>query len=59
MYQIQMQFIPGNSTIWVSQLTPEDPIYNFATENEAWTNAVAMQNADPTGRLYRAIYIEQ
>lgn len=54
-----MQFIPGNSTIWVSQLNPGDPIYNFATENEAWTSAIAMQNADPTGRLYRAIYIEQ
>lgn len=54
-----MQFIPGNNAIWVSQLTPEDPIYNFANENEAWTNAINMQNADTTGRLYRAIYIEQ
>ena len=57
MWQVQMQFIPGNSQIWVAQLTPEDPIYEYDTENAAWVQAVDLQEADPTGRLYRAVYI--
>jgi len=57
MWQVQMQFIPGNSQIWVAQLTPEDPIYDYDTENAAWVQAVDLQEADPTGRLYRVVYI--
>jgi hypothetical protein len=57
MYQVQCQFIPGNSQIWVAQLTPEDPIYDYDTENAAWVQAVDLQEADPTGRLYRVVYI--
>ena len=57
MWQVQMQFIAGNSQIWVAQLAPEDPIYTYETENEAWTKAIDLQNADSSGRLYRAIAI--
>jgi len=57
MWQVQMQYIPGNSAIWVAQLTPDDPIYTYDNENDAWTQAINMQNLDPTGRLYRAISI--
>jgi hypothetical protein len=57
MWQVQMQYIPGNSQIWVAQLTPEDPIYNYSDQNAAWVQAVNLQEADTTGRLYRAIYI--
>jgi len=35
MWQVQKQFIPGNNQIWVAQLTPEDPIYMYDTENTA------------------------
>ena len=57
MWQVQKQFIPGNNQIWVAQLTSEDPIYTYETENEAWTKAIDLQNADLLGRLYRAIAI--
>lgn len=57
MWQVQMQFIPGNNQVWVAQLTPQDPIYEYDTENAAWVQAVALQEADSSGRLYRAIAI--
>jgi len=57
MYQVQMEFIPGNNMIWVAQLTPEDPIYNYATLVEAEAKAFELQQADPTGRLYRVVQI--
>ena len=57
MWQVQMQFIVGNSQIWVAQLTPEDPIYNYDTENQAWVQAITLQNANTSGRIYRAIVI--
>jgi ribosomal protein L16/L10AE len=53
MYQVQMEFIPGNSTIWVARLTPEDPIYEYDNEPEAQAKADELQAADSTGRLYR------
>ena len=53
MYQVQCQYIPGLNQIWVAQLTPEDPIYEYDTENAAWVQAVDLQAADPTGRQYR------
>jgi hypothetical protein len=55
MYQVQMQFVPGNNIIWVAQLTPEDPIYNYDTEVEAQAKADELQAADPTGRQYRVV----
>ena len=53
MYQVQMQFIPGNDQIWVAQLNPNDPIYEYNNEAEAQTKADELQLADPTGRKYR------
>jgi hypothetical protein len=53
MYQVQMEFIPGNSTIWVAHLTPEDPIYEYDNEPEAQAKADELAAADTTGRLYR------
>lgn len=57
MYQVQMQFIPGNDQIWVAHLTPDDPIYEYSTEEEAQAKAAELQAADPTGRQYRVMYI--
>ena len=57
MYQVQMQFIPGNDSIWVARLNPEDPIYNFPIETEAQAKAAELQAADETGRLYRVVDI--
>lgn len=57
MYQVQMEFIPGNNMIWVSRLTPEDPIYEYADETEAINKANELQSADHTGRAYRVIYL--
>ena len=57
MYQIQMQFIPGNDSIWVLKLNPEDPIYEYTDETEAINKANELQSADPSGRLYRVIYL--
>jgi hypothetical protein len=54
-YQVQMQFIPGNDMIWVARLNPEDPIYEYSTEEEAQAKATELQNADPTGRKYRVV----
>ena len=53
MYQIEMQFIPGNDSIWVARLTPEDPIYQYDNEAEAQAKADELQANDPTGRQYR------
>lgn len=53
MYQVQMQFIPGNDQIWVAQLNPSDPIYQYDNEPEAQAKADELQAADPTGRKYR------
>jgi hypothetical protein len=53
MYQVQMQFIPGNDSIWVARLTPEDPIYQYDNEAEAQAKAEELQAADETGRKYR------
>ena len=57
MYQVQMQFIPGNDSIWVARLTPEDLIYNFPIETEAQAKAAEFQVADETGRQYRVVDI--
>jgi len=53
MYTIQKQFIPGNDSIWVQQLTPEDPIYSFETEAEALSKADELTSSDTEGRTYR------
>ena len=57
-YQVQMQFIPGLDQIWVAQLTPEDPIYQYDNEEEAIAKANELQSADETGRQYRVQQLE-
>lgn len=52
-YQVQMQFIPDNDSIWVAHLNPEDPIYEYDNEPEAQAKADELQAADLTGRKYR------
>jgi hypothetical protein len=52
-YQVQMQFIPGNDSIWVAHLEPSDPIYEYDNEAEAQAKADELQADDPTGRKYR------
>ena len=52
-YEVQMQFIPGNSQIWVAHLTPADPIYQYDNEAEAQAKADELQAADTNGRKYR------
>ncbi len=54
-YTIQMQFIPLNNFIWVTQLTPEDPIYEYSDELEADIKANELELNDITGRKYRVI----
>jgi len=57
MWQVQMEFIPGNSAIWVAHLTPSDPIYEYDNEPEAQAKAAELQAADTTGRAYRVVQI--
>ena len=57
MYQVQMQFIPGNDQIWVARLNPEDPIYEYSSLEEADYKAQELEAADTTGRKYRAVEI--
>ena len=55
MFEVQMQFIPGNDMIWVARLNPDDPIYQYDNEPEAQAKATELQNADTTGRKYRVV----
>ncbi len=57
MYQVQMEFIPGNNMIWVAKLNPEDPIYQYDNEAEAVNKANELQAADSSGRAYRVVYL--
>ena len=49
MYIVLMQFIPGNDSIWVARLNPEDPIYKYDTLEACEAKAQELQDADPTG----------
>jgi len=53
MYQVQLEFIPGNSQIWVARLNPQDPVYEYDNEAEAESKAQQLQGEDTTGRKYR------
>ena len=57
MYQVQMEFIPGNNMIWVARINPEDPIYEYADETEAINKANELQDADPSERIYKVVYL--
>ena len=56
-YQVQMQFIPGSDQIWVARLSPDDPIYEYPTQEEAQLKADELSIADPTDRQYRVVQI--
>ena len=53
-YIVLMEYIAGNSQIWVARLNPTDPEYIYDTEQEAIDKAAELQVADPTGRQYKA-----
>jgi len=55
MYQIQMQYIPGNDQIWVARLSSEDPIYEYNNMEEAEYKAEELEEADTSGRKYRVV----
>ena len=57
MWQVQMQFLPGNDQIWVAQLNPDDLVYNYDSPLDAATQANAMMAADTTGRQYTIVQI--
>lgn len=57
MYQIQMQFIPGNDDIWVSKLNPEDELIEFTNEIFALVKLEELQATDHNGRKYKIIYL--
>jgi hypothetical protein len=57
MYQIQMQFIPGIDSIWVIQLYPTDPIYQYDNIDDANNQLTILQTADDTGRIYKVVQI--
>ena len=52
-YRIIKQFIPGSNNIWVAQLNPSDPIYEYDNLEDAELKAQELQDNDPTGRLYK------
>lgn len=56
-YEVQMQFIPGNDQIWVARLTPEDPSYQYDNFADAQAKATELQDNDPTGRQYRVVQL--
>jgi hypothetical protein len=53
-YLIQCEYLPGWS-IWVAQLTSDDPIYEYDNEADALAKAAELQASDPSGREYRVI----
>ena len=57
MWQVQMEFIPGNTMIWVARLNPTDPIYEYDNEPEAKAKSDELQANDPSGRLYRIVQL--
>ena len=57
MFEVQMQFIPGNNTIWVARLNPNDPVYEYPSLMEAKAKAFELESADPTNRKYRVVEV--
>jgi len=57
MYQVQMEFIPGNGQIWVARLNPNDPVYEYPTLIEAEAKVFELENADPANRKYIVVEV--
>jgi len=57
MYQIQQQYIPGLSQIWVARLAEGDEDFIFDTEEEANTKIAELKSQDDSGRDYRVVYL--
>jgi hypothetical protein len=54
-YQVQMQFIPGNDQIWVLKLEANDPTWEFETYQEAIDKVNELEAYDTSGRKYRVV----
>ena len=57
MYQIQQQYIPGLSQIWVARLAEGDEDFIFDTEEEANTKLAELVASDTDGREYKVVYL--
>lgn len=57
MYQIQQQYIPGNSQIWVVKLAEGDEDFIFDTEDEANAKLAELTSSSTDGREYRVVYL--
>ena len=55
MFEVQMEYIPGVNTIWVSRLSENDPIYEYDNLSDAQAKATELQDADETGRQYKVV----
>jgi hypothetical protein len=53
MYTILKQFIPGNNQIWAQQLSSEDNIFQYETEEEAQVKLDELNSNDTEGRGYK------
>jgi hypothetical protein len=53
MYTILKQFIPGNNQIWAQQLSSEDNIFQYETEEEAQVKLDELNFNDTEGRGYK------
>ena len=66
-YRIQKQFVPVDTNngdpdwakrqIWVAKLNADDTIDEFDTIEEAEAKKLELENADPSGRVYRIVEI--
>jgi hypothetical protein len=66
-YRIQKQFVPVDTNngdpdwakrqIWVQKLNSDDTIDEFETLDEAETRKSELENADPSGRVYKIVEI--
>ena len=53
-YIVLKKFLPEIDNIWVARLNEGDPIYEFDTLEEAQAKAQELQDADTSGREYKA-----
>jgi hypothetical protein len=51
-YTIMMQKIPGDNSVYVSQLNNAQEAYNYTMYEEASTKKIELESLDHTGRIY-------